>query len=425
VPLFFLSYARGDDDEDVRRFYSDLCTALRRRVADPVEPIGFLDREIDLGARWSNELAEALAASQVFLAIYSPRYFRRDKCGREWGVFADRMAGYERQAGVRTNLIIPVLWVVSGGMPEEAMSLQVYGDDLNTVYASSGLYRILHLHRYQDDYLDFVERLADKIHGIAQTHRLPPSPPVPLEAAPNAFMSWSVDGAATSAAAGDGQHPGPPRRPEPTPVPDWFVTTGGSKHVHFVLAATTAHQIPAERTQRQYYGEWPADWRPFLPGDDLELAVRAQAGAVDRKFTSDVLTVDARLDELLWAARELNQIVIILVDPWALRVAGFREPLARYDGSNEPTSGVLVVLHRFDEETQRHRESLNNDVYETFQRNAVRNDPVVRLNNIDDRLSFEAALKAVLAEAQSRIFSLGRARKLPPGRASVRRRPIL
>ena len=42
---FFLSYARGDDDEFVRTFYADLCTELRSRAGlrGTNDQIGFFD----------------------------------------------------------------------------------------------------------------------------------------------------------------------------------------------------------------------------------------------------------------------------------------------------------------------------------------------------------------------------------------------
>jgi hypothetical protein len=72
VNRFFLSYARGDDDEYVQRFYLDLCREIRVCEGLPRgERVGFMDTaSIRVGAKWPNELVAALKECGVFLPLY-------------------------------------------------------------------------------------------------------------------------------------------------------------------------------------------------------------------------------------------------------------------------------------------------------------------------------------------------------------------
>jgi hypothetical protein len=74
VLYFFLSYARGDDDIFVKRFYQDLCGEVRVLVGTARdEEVGFLDNyNIEPGHHWPQALVTALAECASFLALYAP-----------------------------------------------------------------------------------------------------------------------------------------------------------------------------------------------------------------------------------------------------------------------------------------------------------------------------------------------------------------
>ena len=113
---FFLSYARLDRDPYLKRFYEDLREAVRRLAGLEGEDIGFFDAEgIEPGAQWPETLVEALQASRVFVSVYSPTYFLKEYCGKEWQVFHSRVDAYRNAspAGAEPpHSILPVLWVL-------------------------------------------------------------------------------------------------------------------------------------------------------------------------------------------------------------------------------------------------------------------------------------------------------------------------
>jgi FxsC-like protein len=201
---------------------------------------------------------------------------------------------------------------------------------------------------------------------------------------------------------------GRPPRAEPGPAePDM---PRGSRHIHFVFAAPTIDELPAGRTSKKYYGDYVGDWRPFLPDDPEPLSLLVQIAAATRKFTSELHSVDETLFIRLDTARMHNQLVILLVDPWALTMGRYQEILSRYDNANEPTSGVLIPWSDSDAETHDADDLLTGHVNDTFLRNIVRNDTMFR-TRIGSAEEFEAAISEVLIEANNRVFSLGDIKK--------------
>jgi hypothetical protein len=89
---FFLSYSRSDITTYLERFYNDLSDEIRSQRGIPRDGVvGFFDQhDIQLGASWEGQIAEALEAAKVMVCIYSPGYFKNPYCGKEWKAFYDR-----------------------------------------------------------------------------------------------------------------------------------------------------------------------------------------------------------------------------------------------------------------------------------------------------------------------------------------------
>jgi FxsC-like protein len=426
VPYFFLSYARGADDAWVEKFFVDLSAELRRRTGVPEnEPVGFLDtRSLGIATLWSVELERALSSCQVFLAIYSPRYFARENCGKEWAFFQSRVRRYEERTGDVHNAIVPVLWVPQQELPPVAASIQYRDDDLGHVYAEKGLYGIIRLSRYQDDYQEFLGALAAKVIEVRRNHPIPPAPAASIDSVDSAFPPEWTPWRASLPPSGpvepgrslldSGPHGGRPSRP---------TLVGGSRHVHFILVAARSDELPVERTRRDYYGDYPAEWRPYLPECAEPLSLLAQRGALSERFTSDLVGADESILGWLEIAKEHNHIIVLLVDVWAAGLAAYRRLLRQYDERNEPTTGVLVPWNEADEETARWSETLAADLGQAFPNNVVRKDPVLRLR-VETAKTFDAVLREVLTEAQNRVFSRGSVRRRAVGPAQIDR-PVL
>jgi FxsC-like protein len=423
VPYFFLSYARGTDDVWVEKFYRELCEELRRRSGVPAEePVGFIDTDIGVGTRWSDELEEALASCRVFLALYSPRYFSRENCGREWAYFTERVQRYEQQTGRHSNSIIPVVWVPLRNLPPVAREINYRDEDLGAVYSRKGLYGIIRVSRFQDDYQEFLGELASKIIDVADSHPIPALEQVSINGVASAFPEGWVPWPPSSDLVAEPPAVRVDRRATTAADPVWL-TVGSSRHVQFVMVATGKDEALPERAQRQYYGEYAADWRPYLPERDESLSLLAQRGALNQGFTTSLASVREDMLERLDQAKAQNQVTVLLVDVWATGLDPHHRLLRQYDDRNEPTTGVLVPWNETDEETTGASEMLTAKLHGVFPNNLVRRDPVFR-ERVENAAAFEVALSEVLAEAQNRVFSLGKVRRRALG-AGVVTRPVL
>src|SRR5688572_19336018 len=184
--LFFLSYAREDNNTDglVKKFYEDLCKDIAGKIATSPKDVGFFDgAEIEPGLDWDQKLASALQQSSVFIAIYSPYYFQKKFCGKEWTVFRSRVEAYAKSlpnGAEIPGLMFPVLWqkedYVLPRIPPPLGKIQYKFDDYGKAYAEQGLRVMLRNKKFKQQYDDFIPVLADKMIEAAQRHKLPVLP---------------------------------------------------------------------------------------------------------------------------------------------------------------------------------------------------------------------------------------------------------
>lgn len=183
---FFLSHARtppmrGETapptmDYWVERFFADLSAAVARhpgrdRRIGQGSHDGLLDQETDLERR----LIDALSAAQVFVPLYSPRYFSSGWALAERASFLARLDRLEPADAARH--VLPVLWIP---VPPWQHHAEV-GDALGVldtapgsaaVYRQHGLRELCKLAAYGEAYQSIVGMLADRIVAVPKTHPL-------------------------------------------------------------------------------------------------------------------------------------------------------------------------------------------------------------------------------------------------------------
>nr|WP_230416267.1 TIR-like protein FxsC [Micromonospora tarapacensis] len=239
---FYLSYARGDEDALVQRFYEDLSADVRLVAGLPQDAVvGFVDRSVP-GERWPERLADALSTCRTFVALSTPRYYRSDVCGREWAFFSRRLeqAWGDRQQ-VAARALVPLPWIPTdpGRIPEVARRYR-YGKPFTVLDRAMGVRQLMRLQRYRDDYREFLFELATNIAEIAHELPVPAALDVSFQSVPNAFHpdaggavvsspdhdARSVVQAAFSAAGRPLDATGVPGLFTPGPV--WVVTNVGT-----------------------------------------------------------------------------------------------------------------------------------------------------------------------------------------------------
>ena len=407
---FFLSYARGDDDDSVQRFFHDLSKEVRAHAGLAAgEEVGFFDvHSLEVGATWSPRLVEALSRCQSFIALVSPRYLLSEPCGREWSIFADRVRRYEREVGVSPSVMLPLLWLPPQRLPEVVAALQYHNDILPEAYIRTGLRQMMRLQRNQDSYLELIAELARQIVHTASAHRVPRAASgVDFKDVPSAFHA-RVSGRAAV--------PGEP---------------GQTPHVQFVVAAPArgdlaSDDLAAIDRDRQYYGPTSMDWAPYQPTLPVPIANYARTVAERRSFHSEVADT-AGLAERIGDARRTNQIVVLLVDVWSTMLRRYRQVLAECNqldqDAEEPVIAIMVPLNYDDHQAQNHRRQLTDSLRAIFFRRTVHGDDVMFRSSILTYQAFDADLQVVLEAARNRVFSSGTVHNRPSGQTV--RRPIL
>jgi FxsC-like protein len=396
---FFLSYARGDDDLFVQRFFRDLSSEVRTHAGlSANEEVGFFDvHSLEVGEVWSPRLVLALSQCRSFIALCSPRYFVSEPCGKEWAVFADRVREYERVHKQQTAALLPLLWLPPRRLPPVVSALQFDNDDLPEAYRRAGLRQLMRLQRHQDSYLEFVSDLARRIVEVVDGHRLPARHnTVQFDTVPSVF------------------HPTGPARPAPN---SGDATTAGSPahYVQFVVCAPSRGELEADelasvRTNHDFYGDTALDWRPYRPDLPTPIGTYARAVASQRSFESGVAGV-AELGVHLAESSRYNRIVVLIVDAWSTRLPHQRRALSECDDhdrdSGESIIAVMVPSSTTDSETQLNWRQLGDSVRAIFRNRATSGDEVMFRSSILNHMSFNADLQAVLEVAKNRIFVRG------------------
>src|SRR5215470_12820211 len=216
--LFFLSYAREDNKSDglVGKFYEDLCKDIADKIGAPSGDVGFFDgAEIEPAAVWDDKLASALQQSSVFIAIYSPYYFQKKFCGKEWAVFRSRVEAYAKslpQGAEFPGLMFPVLWqsenYVLPRIPAALCKIQYKYDAYGEAYAEQGLRVMMRNRKFRQQYDDFIPVLADYVIEAAQKHAAPALHDLPpLDRVVPAFPALPAAPAVAAQPEGAGANP--------------------------------------------------------------------------------------------------------------------------------------------------------------------------------------------------------------------------
>jgi FxsC-like protein len=365
---FFLSYAHDDDmpkiyDDPksdvkigpIKKFYLDLCVKLRGRTALPENEIGFFDdKEIPLGTKWSQELSEAIQSSKIFVSIYSPTYFRKPYCGKEWTVFNLRKQAYAKAHGVEEPaLMIPVLWqkklYVERDMPDLLKKDQYTHGDFGEHYTRLGLADILSDKELREKYYEgFLANFSDKlINAVDPDLELPRlETDKPLEEIEPVFPPATTDAA------------GPIEQP----------ADANPRYVKFVFVVGREKEMrEAKIRQRlEYYREKGGEWTPYLPDDSQQIDLLVQLVAIKRKFSAHgTIDLNDKLLDSLEEAKKNNQIVVIVVDSWSLKIQNYREWMSKFD-ERSFLNCIVVIPWINDDETAANRAELEKFVKASF-----------------------------------------------------------
>ncbi|WP_424215630.1 TIR-like protein FxsC [Streptomyces sp. BI20] len=342
-PYFFLSYAHtprfgpGGPDPDmwVERLFRDLCSHVMALTDLPAgSDAGFMDREIRSGEGWSERLGTALAQCRVFVPLFSPRYFASEMCGKEWFAFAQRTIHHGAVHDRPAEAIVPALWVPvpPSQLPGPAERLQFNHNTFGDRYVTDGLYGLIKLRSYAEQYERATYELAKRIVRVAEQVRLDAGRPLDYRSVPSAF--GPRDGA------------------------------GGAKHLQVTVAAGTRHDLPEGRDP-EYYGESALDWNPYHPMTRRPVAYVVEDLVRSLNYRTTTVSFDDEAGSGD-AKQPPTRPEILLVDRWALADEHRRRRLAAFDQEHRPWITVVVPWNRYDPQSRAHEGELVDRLEETM-----------------------------------------------------------
>ncbi|MFI0372604.1 TIR-like protein FxsC [Actinomadura sp. 1N219] len=363
-PFFYLSYARSryrpeDSDRWVAKFFNDLCHDIGQATGT-LNP-GFMDRQIPVGSEWPDQLADALANCRVFVALFSPSYFTSEYCGKEWAAFLKRY--HAHTAGLdRPPAIIPVWWTKMdiSEIPEPLHSMQNVPPEFPSAYALEGIYRIMKLGRFREQYKETILRLATVIKDRAAACDLDSAPIPRLSTLRSPFSETSTGS----------------RRPP----------------IRLILAAQTIDGLRPER-DAYYYGRTTREWLPFR-GEDHTLPIGTFAERVLSELGHQVLieTIDEPPREPIDGPR------VLVVDPWAVKDKDIGELLRQID---RDAVHLLAPFNEEDPQTSEAADSLSEDLREALPIGTALAGSAARVTSLD---AFRDALATAVNDALSRYL---------------------
>ncbi|WP_258539485.1 FxsC protein [Streptomyces ipomoeae] len=358
--MFFLSYARvpaprhRDASQDPNRlvfqFFDELCAKVARHARVPREEAGFVERPGTPGEK----SIKALLGCQVFVPLYSKRYFSNPQCGRQWTAVTQGA-----MQGVRPS-IVPVLWTpysptslpkrVKDQYPEMPEGIGEAAEN----YAAQGLHRLL------DQMLDLTERPdPEDEHAAAQ-----------VSAQVAQVTDWLarriVDQAALVPEPSRPSGGAKPVQPMTLAgLDDAFADPPSASPLHITVLAPTEEQLPVGRDNSRY-GPRVDDWRPYGPAVG-PLVEQMEALARNLGFEPTVVPFHKIQAEL--RSKELPTAPwILVVDPWALENPQMAIQAREFDRVRQPWTAVLSTLAGDDLQTKEQSDRLRGLLMANFPR---------------------------------------------------------
>ncbi len=386
----FLSYARADaKDPYFETFVADFLEELRGRIGvHTAEGLAFRDSDSSLlGAEWEPSVEMALRVSRTFIAMLSPTYLQRPTCSKEWACFEWRL----RASGGATlpELLLPLVWIPipDADLPLAVQKRQRTHTSLGSTYAARGL---LHLvRRGGPEYHDFLAALAERVRDLV---RLPPLPQ-PLELVvpgelPDPFAIAKSATALTTAVAA--------------------ASTGGPKHVEFIVVAARQAELQTERLAVTAYGADFDEWCPYQPALATRVGLLVQKIALEENLTAGFVPVAQNIVSYLQGARAKNTLVVLVVDVWSLRLPTYRAYMNLFDRAERfANAGVLVVWNFADAETLGNKHELREALHIAFPNLTVMKDPDVFHEQLGTPDELDKKLRATLGVLRGRITEFG------------------
>ena len=389
---FFTSYARADHDSYMEQFFADLRKAVRDILGGLADDISFVDtKNIEAGEEWEPNLANALRASRICVALCSQSYLNSTYCGKEYRVFLERHEALSA-SGQAHRVIFPVLWVPPRQeLPSVISRFQYTHSDFPEVYAKEGLQYVMKLSRHQDEYKDFVVRLARKLVDSGNDIALQDQHVLrPLSDILSAFHPPASTSSASSAQA----------------------LEGSPNNVRFCFIVARRGELRGQKTFLDgYHDSVSWFWRPYHPQADVTVGLLAQEIASRLKLRYLEMEMGQDLVNQIRELERANEAVVFVTDAWSVRVPRYEGPLRTFDQAMFANCAFLVAWNDADPETMTSHSVLKHALQGVFPRKIQLDLPAHHWDTIRCEKDLREKLERALTEVRMTILHLTEAQR--------------
>jgi FxsC-like protein len=402
MAYFFFSHARDDWDPFMEQFYEDLVKDLSGRGKIPAKDAGFRDQaNVEPGETWPPAMSAALACCQTFVYVHSPWYFASEYCGKEWTIFRDRVRRYAKAKKLPLNgpqLMLPILWYRPTDvsvLPEAVADIQYTHKDFGEIYSREGLQHVIkRKSKYESEYYDFVEAFSTKLRDVGKIWSLSLDPTLPdIESVASAWLPESVNQSQSAPTVG------------PTGAVPYRLPPGPGFALFYYIAGPPSDYAGLRAEACSYGKVGGPDWSPYYPPPPEEkIALIAQKAVNDMNIVSYHFPPDDLLADRIAEAQENNNIVVIVIDPWSLRLERYSKLLKDCDGRDFYNCAVLMAWNNKDPESNREIEGLKLKIQkEVLKTKFLNQAPNYFLEPIGSRDDLASALIQAVSGAHSKI----------------------
>lgn len=350
---FFFSYSHRDKSPYLDEFYKELEKAVGQRIPKAEGQIGFRDEQsLGYADRWPKKLVRALSNACVFVALYSPTYFTREYCGKEWTVFEGRIKDqFEKETEPLPPLIIPILWLPFSKifkLHPAAKDIHYKHDRFPDKYYDEGMQSLVM--KNDNARVDVLRTLAEKIAEYNNDFNLKPTTDIPdFNKVTNAFTLPAIE--------------------ESSPIID---IPPGPNHVRFVFLVGKKAELEGKLQNIERYGHTSQDWKPYFPSDPRRVGPFCQNIVSGMDYTSSLLPMPEDIIDQLETFKDQNNIVLIIIDLWSMKVMDrIRNYLILYNKRRFLHCSIMVPWNILDDEFERDanhlKELFNKTLFETIE----------------------------------------------------------
>jgi len=147
----------------------------------------------------------------------------------------------------------------------------------------------------------------------------------------------------------------------------------GLRCAHFVYVAGRADELQDVKQNVNAYGysnDWAMEWKPYWPRVKTEIVFITQTICTDQKIIHKELLLTEDLIPKIKEAKEKNNIVVLIVDPWTLKLQNYQRIMQHYDEHYDEhyffNCTILVTFNSNDTETREKIEELQVELQRTF-----------------------------------------------------------